>query len=76
MSRSRVACTLLVLLVAATFCTPGAWAAPAREAREADSLNLLVRLWEAVVEILAPAPAPTTDEGCAIDPHGGCKPGS
>jgi hypothetical protein len=88
MSRSRnsLACTLLVLLVMAT---PGAWAAPLQEARTADSLNLFARLWETVAAIWAPLgytmglamdqqppPAPTADEGCGIDPHGGCRPGS
>jgi hypothetical protein len=85
-SRNRLACTLLILLVMAT---PAAWAAPLQEARAVDSLNLLARLWETVAAIWAPlgytiglamdqspAPAPTADEGCMIDPHGGCKSGS
>lgn len=71
MSRSRsVACTLLILIVMAT---PGAWAAAHQEVRR-TSLNLFERLWEAIVEIWAPAP--TADEGCMIDPHGGCRSGS
>jgi hypothetical protein len=75
MSRSRnaFACTLLLSIL---------WAAPAREALSAAPLNLFARLWETVESIWAPAapqesaPAPTTDEGCGIDPHGGCKSGS
>jgi hypothetical protein len=68
---------------------PAAWAAPLQEARTADSLNLFARLWEAVAAIWAPVgytmglemdqgqpPSPTADEGCAIDPHGGCRSGS
>ena len=82
-SPSHVAHTLLILLAMATLVTPGAWASPLqplqplREARRVDSLNLFALLWETVSSIWTPAdPAPTTDEGCAIDPHGGCKPGN
>lgn len=86
-SRSRLACALLILLLAVP-----SWAAPVREARGADPLSLFARLWETIVEIWEPseegcmidphggcrppAPAPTSDEGCGMDPHGGCKPGS
>lgn len=87
-SRSHHACTLLILLIMAALVTPGAWAAPLQEARRVDSLNLFERLWETVTAIWAPIgytmrpavdqenpPAPTADEGCAIDPHGGCRSG-
>lgn len=78
MSRNRnyLACTLLILLVVVAV-TPGAWAAPLQEVRRVESLNLFVLLWETVSSIWTPAdPVPTADEGCAIDPHGGCKPGN
>jgi hypothetical protein len=76
-SPSHVACTLLILLAMATLVTPGAWAAPLQEVRRVDSPNLFVLLWETISSIWTPAdPAPTPDEGCGIDPHGGCKPGS
>lgn len=79
-SPSHVAYTLLILLAMATLVTPGAWASPLQplpEVRRVDSLNLFALLWETVSSIWTPAdPAPTTDEGCMIDPHGGCRPGS
>lgn len=79
-SPSHVAYTFLILLAMATLVTPGAWASPLQplqEVRRVDSLNLFALLWETVSSIWTPAdPAPTTDEGCGIDPHGGCKPGN
>jgi hypothetical protein len=65
---------VFVVLMIAALSTPGAWAA--QEPASLEPLGLFARLWEAVVEILSPAPTPTSDEGCAIDPHGGCTPGS
>lgn len=32
--------------------------------------NPFARLWETILGIWAPA----SDEGCMIDPHGGCRP--
>ncbi len=78
-SRSRIACALLILVLAAP-----SWAAPIRGASGAEPLDLLAQLWEAVRGIWSPASdegcamdphgACTSDEGCGMDPHGNCRP--
>lgn len=62
MPRSRLVRSLLVLLVAAALCTTSAWAAPSRELH---TFGVLARLWSTVSAFWS-------DEGCKLDPHGGC----
>jgi hypothetical protein len=64
MSRSRLVPVLLVLLIAASLCTP-AWAAPGRFYSEIRLFNVLAHLWGSLT-------AGWSEEGCKIDPHGGC----
>jgi hypothetical protein len=84
MSRSRLVPVLLVLLIAASLCTP-AWAAPGRSSSEIHLFNVLARLWGSLTAVWSEegcgidpnggcgtGQPPTTDSGCKLDPHGGC----
>jgi hypothetical protein len=67
MSRSRLVRVLLVLLIAASLCTP-AWAVPGRFSSETSFFNVLARLWDSLTTVWS-------EEGCGIDPNGGCGTG-
>jgi hypothetical protein len=67
MSRSRLVRFLLLLLIAASLCTP-AWAEPGRFSTETGLFNVLAHLWGAFTAVWS-------EEGCMIDPHGGCGTG-
>ena len=64
MSRSRLVRILLLLLIAASLCTP-AWAEPGRFSTETSLFDVFARLWEAFNAVWS-------EEGCKLDPHGGC----
>jgi hypothetical protein len=64
MSHRRLARILLVFLVATLLCAP-TWAMPGRSSSEARLFDVLARLWGSLT-------AGWSEEGCMIDPHGGC----
>lgn len=70
MSRCRTVRVFLVFLVATLLCAP-AWAAPGRPS-EPQLFNILARFWDSLTAGWSEIAAPTTDEGCAIDPNGDC----
>lgn len=85
MSRSSVARFVVVLLVVATLTTPASWSAPLRLPDETSSFDILARVWNSFLALLAKEgcnidphglcvykPSPTAEAGCTIDPHGGC----
>ena len=71
MSRCRAGRVFLVLLVATQLCVP-AWAAPGRPSAEPHLFNILARFWDSLTAGWSEIAAPTTDEGCMIDPNGRC----
>jgi hypothetical protein len=68
MSRRSVGRVVLVLLLAGALASPAAWAAPVGPLK-ASPFDLLAQLWTSLDALWA-------EEGCSIDPNGGCTPGS
>jgi hypothetical protein len=68
MSRRSVGRVVLVLLLAGALAAPAAWAAPVGPLK-ASPFDLLAQLWSSLVALWA-------EEGCGIDPNGGCATGA
>ncbi len=65
MPRNHFARFSVILLVAAALAAPPAWAAPHRLAAGMNPLDIFARVWDSLAAIWA-------EEGCNLDPHGGC----